>query len=268
MRDIAIQVAREAADNRHHVLREYLQNYLLFLLQKSKYSLSLYFVGGTALRFLFRTRRFSEDLDFSAAETWDTGQFPDLVGQLSARLHDAAYNFSMRKSMQKNVQSVQFRFPELLFEAGLTQRREQNLAIHLEIDSRPPRGAGGEKTVAGFYLPVLLQHYDLPSLLAGKIHALLTRPYTKGRDLYDLFWFRTQHKDMHPNLNMLNNALEQTGYSGELLNAADWLDVVREKISEMSWNQVERDVLPFLQYSDDLLTFTRENLLGLLTLAE
>ncbi len=264
MRDIAIQVAREATQNRQHVLREYLQNYLLFLLQKSRYSCHLCFVGGTALRFLYRTRRFSEDLDFSAADTWEAQKFPDLVAQLSARLEEAAYTFSPQTRTHKNVQSAQFRFSELLFESGLAQRKEQNLSIHLEIDSCPPRGAGVEKTVAGLFMPVLLQHYDLPSLLAGKIHDLLTRPYTKGRDLHDLFWFRTQHKGMQPNLILLNNALEQTGYSGEPLTAIDWLDVVREKVAAMAWKQVERDVLPFLQYSDDLLTFTRENLLQLL----
>jgi len=264
MKDIAIQVAREATRNRQHVLREYLQNYLLFLLQKGKYSLDLYFVGGTALRFLFRTRRFSEDLDFSAAESWRPGEFADMVDHLSVWLEEAAYAFSLRKRTHKNVQSAQFRFSELLLAAGLAQRKEQNLSIHLEIDSRPPRGATGEKTVSGFYMPVLLQHYDLPSLLAGKIHALLTRPYTKGRDLHDLFWFRTRHRDLQPNLTLLNNALEQTGYKDGRLTPTDWQDVVREKVSEMSWKQVERDVSPFLQFSDDLLTFTRENLLSLL----
>jgi len=264
MRDIAIQVAREATQNRQHVLREYLQNYLLFLLQKGKYSLNLYFVGGTALRFLFRTRRFSEDLDFSAAESWCPEKFADMADHLSGWLEEAAYAFTLRKRTHKNVQSAQFRFSELLFEAGLAQRKEQNLSIHLEIDSRPPRGAGVEKTVAGFFMPILLQHYDLPSLLAGKIHALLTRPYTKGRDVHDLFWFRTQHGKLRPNLTLLNNALDQTGYSGDPLTAVDWLDVVRGKVAEMSWKQVERDVSPFLQFSDDLLTFTRENLLSLL----
>jgi len=35
---------------------------------------------------------------------------------------------------------------------------------------------------------VLLQlhHHDRASLLAGKLHAVLQRPYTKGRDFFDL----------------------------------------------------------------------------------
>jgi hypothetical protein len=32
-----------------------------------------------------------------------------------------------------------------------------------------------------------LQHHDRPSLLAGKLHAILQRSWPKGRDLFDLF---------------------------------------------------------------------------------
>ena len=38
-----------------------------------------------------------------------------------------------------------------------------------------------------FVSSVLLQ--DLPSLFAGKIHAMLCREYVKGRDWYDFIWF-------------------------------------------------------------------------------
>jgi len=34
-------------------------------------------------------------------------------------------------------------------------------------------------------LTLLLQYYDLPSLLAGKLHAVLTRKYAKGRDFLE-----------------------------------------------------------------------------------
>ncbi|MEA4906917.1 MAG: nucleotidyl transferase AbiEii/AbiGii toxin family protein [Anaerolineaceae bacterium] len=36
------------------------------------------------------------------------------------------------------------------------------------------------------FVPLHLQHHDRTSLLAGKLHAILQREYTKGRDLYDL----------------------------------------------------------------------------------
>ena len=43
------------------------------------------------------------------------------------------------------------------------------------------------------------------------------RLYVKGRDLYDLFWYLSQPEWPEPNLVLLNNALQQTGWDGELL---------------------------------------------------
>ena len=64
MKEIALQIASEAKDQKLNILREYLHNYILFLMQKARMSSSLYFVGGTALRFLYSIRRYSEVLDF------------------------------------------------------------------------------------------------------------------------------------------------------------------------------------------------------------
>jgi predicted nucleotidyltransferase component of viral defense system len=63
MKDIALQKTEEAKDENLNILKEYLQNYILFLMQKVGVNTSLYFVGGTALRFLHRIQRYSEALD-------------------------------------------------------------------------------------------------------------------------------------------------------------------------------------------------------------
>jgi predicted nucleotidyltransferase component of viral defense system len=48
-----------------NVVREYLQARLLGALQRAGAMLPLAFHGGTALRFLYATSRYSEDLDFA-----------------------------------------------------------------------------------------------------------------------------------------------------------------------------------------------------------
>ncbi len=50
-------------------------------------------------------------------------------------------------------------------------------------------------------------HQDLPSNFALKIHALLCRPYIKGRDWYDFNWYIKQN--VSPNLPHLQAALNQ-----------------------------------------------------------
>lgn len=53
-------------------------------------------------------------------------------------------------------------------EAGLAAIENQNLSIKLEIDTKPPLGALIEKTLVARHRIISLQHYELPSLMAGK----------------------------------------------------------------------------------------------------
>jgi len=101
-----------------------------------------------------------------------------------------------------------------------------------------------------------LQHHDQASLLAGKLHASLQRPYLKGRDLYDLLWYLSDPDWPAPNLTLLNNALAQTGWPGAPLTGENWRESVAERLREANWTQAVTDVRPFLESSAeaDLLT--------------
>lgn len=66
------------------------------------------------------------------------------------------------------------------------------------------------------HVTLRLHHHDRAALLAGKLHALLQRPYTKGRDLYDLIWYLSDSAWPAPNLTLLNAALRQTGWGGDV----------------------------------------------------
>ena len=176
MKEIALQIASEAKDQKLNILREYLHNYILFLMQKTKMSLSLYFVGGTALRFLYRLRRYSEDLDFSAGESWSPSDFSVHIKKIKIDLEKAGYSFTFHIKEEKTIQRAMIRFSEILYEIGLTRQKDLKLPIHVEIDINPPTGWQGEKTIVDVHLPVLLQHYDLPSMFAAKLATVLTRP--------------------------------------------------------------------------------------------
>jgi hypothetical protein len=97
-----------------------------------------------------------------------------------------------------------------------------------------------------------LCHHDRASLLAGKLHAVLTRPWTKGRDLFDLVWYLADRTWPSPNLGFLNAALHQTGWGGPLLTARNWRKHVREKVADLDWNKARDDVKPFLERQHDL----------------
>jgi predicted nucleotidyltransferase component of viral defense system len=264
MKDIALQLAKETRKDKLNTLREYLQNYILFLMQKVGMSGLLYFVGGTALRFLYRIRRYSEDLDFSAGDNWGPEKLPDFLGKLDNHLKKAGYSCILKTKDTQVVQRLIIGFTGLLYELGLSHRRDQNLNIHIEIDLNPPGAWVGTKTLVDLHLPVVIQHYDLSSLFAGKMHALLMRNYTKGRDVYDLFWYRSKHRDLRPNFPMLNNAIRQTHTGYMEVTEENWLRLLKEKTEGLDWKSVKNDILPFIEVRDELVSFNRENLLVLL----
>lgn len=263
MKEIALQVASQAGEQKLNVLREYLQNYLLFVLQKTRMNLYLNFVGGTSLRFLYRIKRYSEDLDFSAAENWAPAKLSLYAPKIKKELKRAGYSFSFILKEEKTVQRVTIRFENLLFELGLSSRKSQKLPINIEIDTNPPQGWINEKSIVNIYLPILVQHYNKASLLAAKVIALFTRPYTKGRDVYDIFWFRSKWKELKPNFELLNNGLLQiTSLRKKVpLNKENWLEVLKDKIETLNWKEVINDVRPFIENPDELLTFSKENML-------
>jgi len=109
-----------------------------------------------------------------------------------------------------------------------------------------------------------LQHHDKASLLAGKLHAILQRPYPKGRDIYDLTWYLEDRNWPNPNIKMLNNALAQTDWTGPTLTVANWRSITLAQIESFSWDQLISDVQPFLQVQQEIELLTKDNLIKLL----
>ncbi|MBA3603393.1 MAG: nucleotidyl transferase AbiEii/AbiGii toxin family protein [Parachlamydiaceae bacterium] len=124
----------------------------------------------------------------------------------------------------------------------------QVVNIKLEIDTNPPMGSGFETKIIRFPEPFSIVVQDLPSLFAGKMHALLCREYTKGRDWFDFDWYMSRKIEL--NLLNLQNALVQQGpWKGKELNIDyNWVkEKLKEKIETIDWDVAKRDVQPFLR---------------------
>jgi hypothetical protein len=245
--------------------REVLQARILLAMQEAGAMIPLAFHGGTALRFLFDLPRFSEDLDF-ALERPDRGGFEmeTVERRVAAHLEREGYQVETKVRKGSAVESVMVGVPGLLHEAGISRRPAEKLSIRIEVDTKPPMGAGLETTIMRRHALVNLQHHDRSSLLSGKLHAIVHRPWAKGRDLFDLFWYLSDPRWPGPNLDLLNNALQQTGWTGPVIEASSWRGIVRERIESLDWGAAERDVAPFLEPGSARALFGRESLLRLL----
>ncbi len=247
-----------------NVMREMLQARILASLQRAGAMIPLAFHGGTALRFLYAIRRYSEDLDF-ALERSDRGyDFRTYLNRLQTELKREGYPTALKVNDRKVVHSAFVRFPGLPYELGLSNQAKEVFAIKIEIDTNPPAGAVLATTIVRRHFTLQLQHHDRGSMLAGKIHAILQRSYTKGRDLYDLMWYLGDRSWPAPNLEMLNNALRQSEWTGAELTAGTWRRELSERLQALDWARAVTDVRPFLESPEESSLLTRENLLQLL----
>ena len=260
MKDRALEAALGFDDpvRRLNSLREYLQAFIMRSLHESEAARAIAFVGGTALRFLEDLPRFSEDLDFSQLLTdgYDPVRW---LRKLKRDLGLAGFDSAVRWIERTPVQVAWVRTASLLAEAGLSGHREQKLSIKVEIDTRPPGGAAMQRTVITRHFTFVIRHYDLPSLMAGKLHALLTRGYPKGRDWFDLVWYRSRRPPVVPNLPLLQHALDQTQGPGRY-RAADWPGSLRARLADLDTAALARDVAPFLERPADAALLERVNL--------
>jgi len=233
-------------------IKEIIQEIALFGLWKAGFFEVAAFQGGTSLRVLYDLPRFSEDLDFILKEPIPDFDWSSYLKSLLEYLEEfglktevkdkSRMNQAVRKALLKdNSISNQL---NLSFYRG---QKNQNLTIKLEIDVNPPHGSTFEYMNLDFPTDFEVCHQDLSSNFALKIHALLCRPYTKGRDWYDFNWY--VRKNIKPNLRLLQAALIQDGpWKGQDLKINEnWVkQSLNQKISSIDWKEAATDVEQFL----------------------
>lgn len=265
MKEYLRQLAEQAPNDlaRGCVVREYLQARVLESLQDAGAFQRWAFVGGTALRFLHSIPRFSENLDFSLFREGEDAGFRAALTEVKRALSLEGYRVEVSVKDEKTVSSAWLKFPGLPHEIGLSPHASQVLSIKVEVDTRPPPGAVIATSIVRRHVTLNLCHHDRASLLAGKLHAVLSRKWTKGRDLYDLVWYLSDRSWPAPNLTLLNAARAQTGWPGPVLTTANWRGELRQRLEKLDWESARADVRPFLERERDITLVSRETL-GLL----
>ncbi|MBC7429447.1 MAG: nucleotidyl transferase AbiEii/AbiGii toxin family protein [Bacteriovorax sp.] len=239
-------------DEELNALKEITQEVALYSLYKAGFFQDACFLGGTSLRILHGLDRFSEDLDFSLWKKDQEFSLDDYLDKAMVYMNAYGYDLSFDKK-DLSDKAVQSRFiKDDSIKNVLTFKHFQDtrskIKIKIEIDTNPPIGADRSVEYVNFPLDFPVSAYDLKSCMSGKIHALLCRPYVKGRDWYDLLWYISE--SVSPNLVFLKNALFQMGpWKGiEIeLNENFIKNELQKKIQSLDWNDVKFDVRKFLK---------------------
>lgn len=236
-----------------NVLRELLQHLVLASLSRAGLFKTAAFHGGTCLRILHGTSRFSEDLDFLLKQpdpgfSWG----PYLERIVKDSLADGVrFDIDDRSARDRTVRKALLKTKDfgrdLIRGLPFSRHPAKKIRIKLEVDTNPPQGSGFTTQYITFPLTAAITTQDLPSAFATKSHALLCRGYAKGRDWYDFIWFVS--KNVSPRLDVLGHALCQQGpWAGRTGPVtADWyLEAMRTRIGELDWAAARQDVSRFI----------------------
>ena len=236
-----------------NLLKEYLQVYILnYIYTDDKYSKELIFTGGTCLRQIYGLPRLSEDLDFDYNQEVNSRELAHNL----LKYFRVKYKFDdVSISLKQNGRQILIKFP-VLRKLDLAQQDESDL-LYLKIDlqKNPSDIYSTEissKNIMNFNFVAL--HYDLASLMAGKVIAVLTRErfagkenreVIKGRDYYDLLWFLKQ--TVNPNLERISDTLGEKVTGKKLKNM---LDKKIEELGNKYKSDFEADLIPLIENPD------------------
>ena len=236
-------------EEKYNLLRDFLQLTALKIMYDHGYFKMVAFVGGTALRFIYNLRRYSEDLDFSLihAKGYDFNRLND---KLITEFKLYGLEAETSPKTDRTVHGTFLKFPKVLKQLDLSPMAGQKISIKLEIDSNPPSGWNMASTYINRMYTMTLAHYDVESLYGSKLHAIFFRTYIKGRDFYDLLWYLG--KKIKPNLLILNNAAKQAQGVDMEINENNFNQLLLERLRKVDFADVKKDVQKFLEDPKEL----------------
>jgi len=219
--------------NESVILREYLQLFFLNELYSEEKGQNIFFKGGTALRLIYGSPRFSEDLDFTVEMEEKT--FDKFISNLFKKIEKKeTITFKPRKVISGKT------FLLKLESALFANETYINLDFSFREKIIEPK-----KSIIKTGYPILFTSYiynlSKKEILAEKIRALLTRKKTKGRDIYDMWYLLNQEASID---NKLIN--EKLKYYNLKLNKNDIL----KKIKNFPEKDFILDLRPFVPINE------------------
>jgi len=168
---------------RENILKEYLQHKILDILFSTKYSNQLVFMGGTSIRIIHNSTRFSEDLDFDNLGL-SQSEFTQIADIIKYQLSLEGYEVEI-KTVFKAAFHCHIKFPGILFEQELTDHKEKKILIQLDAEPQNFSYTSEKFLLNKFGIFRFITTTPISLLLSQKICACLLRKNAKGRDFFD-----------------------------------------------------------------------------------
>ncbi len=161
-----------------NVVREYCQHLFLSYLYQLPDAERLLFKGGTALRIVFHSPRFSEDLDFTGVKITQH-KIEELFINTLSNIEKTGIPVSLKEGKSTTGGYLG------IFEFSAY---DKIMEIYFEVSLRNDKLVKGVRTLIenDYIQPYTLVHLPKEEIIKGKIQALINRH--KPRDFYDYFF--------------------------------------------------------------------------------
>ena len=244
-----------------NAMKEIIQEIVLSGLSRGRFFDEAAFYGGTALRIFYGLDRFSEDLDFALIKPNINFDLSKYFTFIENEVKSYGLNLVVNKKEKGKDSNITSAFLKgdtmehvLLFFTDNNHQTNnkvlKDIKIKFEVDINPPAGANYELKYQLLPSPYQIRLYDLPSLFAGKIHAILCRKWnlrTKGRDLYDYVFFLSLNTKV--NIDLVKNKLIESKYikESDSFNIDILRELLKEKFKEINYDNAREDGKPFIK---------------------
>ena len=256
-------------------LREIMQEIALAGLSRTDFYKKAAFYGGTALRIFYGLPRYSEDLDFSLLAADRNFSLEPYFQAIRDEFGSVGMTVSLRTKSKTHKTPIESAFlksetlwKELVLEDVVEQlgiRSNKNIRIKIEVDRNPPLGFGTEEKLSLRPFSFYVKCFDLPSLFAGKMHALLFRKWqerVKGRDWFDMEWYIRKGTSLNLH-HFLQRAQDSGDWEKATISKEELLALLQNKIKATSIEQVKADVRPFVKDHKQLEIWSEQYFLDL-----
>lgn len=251
----------EGLADKKNAVKEIMQEIVLCGLSRAGFFKKAAFYGGTALRIFYGLDRFSEDLDFSLMSPDGSFELSEYFPTLRKEIASYGLNVEIAEKEKTKESAIRSAFLKgntkehlLLFyasdPAASAVAGNETIKIKFEVDTNPPAGATFEHKYRLLPAPYEAALYDMPSLFAGKAHAVICRAWksrVKGRDLYDYVFYLSRGASL--NTEHLKARLVQSGVwnAGDPFTVEDAKDLLRARFDAIDYAQAKEDVSPFIK---------------------
>lgn len=225
---------------KRNILREYLRYKILQIIYDTDYADKLSFKGGTCLRIVFGTNRFSEDLDFDNFGLTES-DFDSMSSTVARQLEAEGYTVEI-KTVHKGAFRCYIRIPGILFDNNLSGFQEEKILIQLDTEAQKFDYAPMSYILNKFNVLSRIFYTPKEMLLSQKIWAVLNRRTSKGRDFYDtMFLFSIVKPDF--------KYLEK---KAGIRNMNDLREALIEKLKSVDIKLLVKDVSSFMIDPNDV----------------